>query len=497
MQSISTEFQKVIDELRRSEERYRTIVEDQTEMICRSLPDSTLTFVNESYARFLGHPPEKLIGVKFLDYLPEEDAIKMREFLDAFTPEDPVATSEHRVIRSDGEQRWHQWTDRGIYDTSGNLLEFQSVGRDISERKRTEEALQRSEELNRAVLGSLRDQIAVLDRLGNIIAVNKGWTRFAEENGGGSVGVGVNYLEVCRLAATSSSDARKSLEGIVSVLSGDASKYREEYLCDTPGGNCWFVLSVTPLLLPEGGAVVSHIDVTERKLAEAALVENREELRKSRDEIQQLAGRLITLQEEERARVARELHDGIGQSLAIISNRVNRCLASDADLSQIAEQLQEISEGVSAAINEVREVAYGLRPYELDRLGLKNAVESMIESIGDSSSIEITTMLDDVSGRLSEAAETSIYRVIQEGLHNVLAHSNATKARVSIEASDAALAVVIEDNGTGIDESLNGSRTGYGLSGIEERARMLGGKVEITSQTGVGTKIDLQIACDE
>ena len=247
--------------------------------------------------------------------------------------------------------------------------------------------------------------------------------------------------------------------------------------------------------MPEGGVVVSHIDITERKTAEAALVENREELRKSRDEIQQLAARLITLQEEERARVAAELHDGIGQSLAIIQNRVRRCLA-EAD-SHAVEQLEEIGEAVSAAIDEVREVAYGLRPYELDRLGLKNAVESMIEAIGDSSPIEITARLDDVSGRLSEEAETNIYRVIQEGLHNVLAHSNATKASVLIEASDDRLVVVIEDNGKGIDESLNGARTGYGLSGIEERARMLGGVVEIESQKGSGTKIDLRLTWNE
>lgn len=490
------DLQEVIDQLRRSEERYRAIVEDQTEMICRSLPDSTLTFVNESYARYFGKPPEELVGVKFFEYLPDEDAVKMREFLDTFTPENPVATSEHRVIRSDGEQRWHQWTDRAIYDGEGNLIEFQSVGRDISERKRTEEALQRSEELNRAVLGSLRDQIAVLDREGSIIAVNDGWTRFAEDNRGRNVGVGANYLEVCRKAATGSPDARESLNGILSVLSGAARKYREEYLCDTPNGSRWFVLSVTPLLLPEGGAVVSHIDVTERKIAEAALVENREELRKSRDEIQKLAARLMTLQEEERARVAAELHDGIGQSLAIIRNRVTQCLRAD-DPSQIADQLEEIGEAVTAAIDEVRQVAYGLRPFELDRLGLKNAVESMIESISGSSSIEFDSDLDDVSGRLSEEAETSIYRVIQEGIHNVLAHSSATKAFVSIKATETGLGVLIEDNGKGFDRSFNGARKGFGLSGIEERARMLGGVVEIRSQKDKGTQIDLTIDWNE
>ena len=92
-----------------------------------------------------------------------------------------------------------------------------------------------------------RDQIAVLDKNGEIIAVNEGWTRFAEENRGQGVGVGVNYLEVCRKAADLDPQARNSLDGIFSVLNGDVQQYREEYRCDTPDGGRWFVLSVTPL----------------------------------------------------------------------------------------------------------------------------------------------------------------------------------------------------------------------------------------------------------
>ena len=484
---------RAAENLRNSEERYRAIVEDQTEMICRSLPDTTLTFVNDSYARYFDRDPSELVGKKFIDFLPKSDAIAMREFLASFVPEKPVETVEHRVIRSDGEERWHQWMDRAIFDDVGRLLEFQSVGRDITERKRTEAALQKSEELNRAVLGSLRDQIAVLDRNGEIIAVNDGWTRFAQENEGRGVGVGANYLDVCRSSITSYPDVVKSLEGIESVLERRVQQYREEYSCETPAGERWFVLSVTPLQLPEGGAVVSHIDVTERKTAEAALVENREELRKSRDEIQRLAARLITLQEEERARVAAELHDGIGQSLAIIRNRVSRCLGEEFDRVQTIDQLEEIGVSVSAAIDEVREIAYGLRPYELDRLGLKNAVESMIEEISETSSVQIHAGLDDVSGLLDERSETNIYRVVQEALHNIIDHSKATSASVLILSVNGGVRVSIADDGIGFDERSNGARMGFGLSGIEERARMLGASVEIRSSKGKGTLIDLWV----
>ena len=155
--------------------------------------------------------------------------------------------------------------------------------------------------------------------------------------------------------------------------------------------------------------------------------------------------------------------------------------------------MEEIGEAVSAAIDEVREIAYGLRPYELDRLGLKNAIESMIEQIGESSSITIETDLDDVTGLLDERSETNVYRIIQEALHNVIDHAKAASAAVSIKAVDGAVQVVIADRGIGFEERANGSRGGFGLSGIEERVRMLGGTVEILSEKGKGTTIDLRI----
>lgn len=484
------------EKIRRNEELYRAIVEDQTEMICRSLPDSTLTFVNGSYARYFGKDPSELLGRRFLDFLPPEDASAMRTLLDSFTPERPVATSEHRVIMDgDDRERWQQWTDRAIYDRQGSLIEFQSVGRDITERKQAEQALQASEELNRAVLGSLRDQIAVLDRSGEIIAVNDGWIRFAAENEAQDFGLGSNYLDVCRQAvALHYPGADRSLRGIESVLNGSSESYREEYNCPTPSGDRWFLLSVTPLRRPEGGAVVSHIDITPRKIAEVELLANREELRKSRDETQQLAARLIRLQEEERARVAAELHDGIGQSLAIIRNRVNRCLGVADGPSAIVEQLEEISDAVAGAIDEVREVAYGLRPYELDRLGLRNAIESMIEKVGASASIDISSDLDEVSGILGPEAETNVYRIVQEAIHNVIDHSCATKLFVSIKKLESAVSVIIEDNGRGINKDSPRARKGFGLPGMSERARMMDAKLTFKSIASAGTRVELQVA---
>jgi PAS domain S-box-containing protein len=119
-----------------SEARYRAIVEDyQTEMICRFLPDGTLTFVNETYCRYFGMERDALLGKKYLEFTPEEEHARIHSEIEALTPASPVTITQHTVCLPDGEIRWQEWTDRAIYDDYGNFLEFQSVRRDITERK--------------------------------------------------------------------------------------------------------------------------------------------------------------------------------------------------------------------------------------------------------------------------------------------------------------------------------------------------------------------------
>src|SRR3954463_438646 len=144
----------------------------------------------------------------------------------------------------------------------------------------------------------------------------------------------------------------------------------------------------------------------------------------------QLAGRLLMLQDEERQRVAAELHDGLGQSLAIIKNRAQMGIRNGANPDRILEHLEEISATAAASIQEVREIAYNLRPYELDRLGLGAAIESMVERVSNSTSIRLTADLESMEDLLSPEAEISVYRIVQEALSNVIQHSKATAARI-------------------------------------------------------------------
>ncbi|MDD5187882.1 MAG: PAS domain S-box protein, partial [Methanoregula sp.] len=144
-----TEQKQAEDALRQSEERYRNVVEDQTEFICRFLPDGTHVFANEAYCRYFGKSRNELIGQQFRPRVPPEDREVASRLIASLTPDHPVGTIDQRIIMPDGSIRWQRWSDRAIFDASGQVIEYQSVGRDITDRKQDEEALvQKNEELH-------------------------------------------------------------------------------------------------------------------------------------------------------------------------------------------------------------------------------------------------------------------------------------------------------------------------------------------------------------
>jgi len=161
------------DSLRESERRYRDIVEDQTEFICRFRPDGTHVFVNEAYCRYFGKTRDELIGQRFLQQVPAEDRGKIGSHLASLTPESPSASIEHRIVMPGGEVRWQRWVDRAIFDQEGRVIEYQSVGRDISDHKAGEEALRRSERRLSDIIDFLPDATFAIDSEGKVIAWNQ------------------------------------------------------------------------------------------------------------------------------------------------------------------------------------------------------------------------------------------------------------------------------------------------------------------------------------
>jgi len=138
----ASDRQNAENAMRQSEARYLAIVEDQTELICRYLPNGKITFVNQAYCRYFGVQPFDLLGKCFMSLLPEADREIFQEQYTSVSPDNPIFTCEHRVILPSGEIRWHQWIDRAIFDESGQIVEYQAAGRDVTDRKQAEIALQ-------------------------------------------------------------------------------------------------------------------------------------------------------------------------------------------------------------------------------------------------------------------------------------------------------------------------------------------------------------------
>jgi PAS domain S-box-containing protein len=172
-----TEEKRAAGALLESKKRYRAVVEDMPAMICRFLPDGILTFVNSAYCEYFGKKKRELLGENFFQFIPQEDQEKVRAQFKSLNLKEPMITYEHRVDAPTGEVRWQQWTDRALFDEKGEVTEYQSIGRDITDLKGTEEALRQSDSQKRAILDASIDRIRLVDKDMRIIWANKTTTR--------------------------------------------------------------------------------------------------------------------------------------------------------------------------------------------------------------------------------------------------------------------------------------------------------------------------------
>lgn len=249
-----------------------------------------------------------------------------------------------------------------------------------------------------------------------------------------------------------------------------------------PFWRTWWFLTLATLFVA-GTAIVVH----ERRLVRFRRAHAAQEL---------FSRQLIESQEQDRKRVAAELHDSLGQSLAIIKSRAALSLSQPEDHDKAIEQMEEIASAAVYAIDEVREIAYNLRPYQLDRLGLTNALETMLKKTVDSNVIKLKLEIDDVDGIFEKESEINLYRIVQESVSNILKHADATEARVAIKKEEGKIEISIQDNGKGFNTEAASfrepGRGGFGLFGIVERVRMMKGQHVVDSAPGSGTTITIR-----
>ena len=255
-----------------SEARYRAIVEDQNEFICRFAPGGTLTFVNDAYCRYFGLNKDKYIGHRHTVALPPDDARMMKTHMASLTPENPVKTIEHRVLMPDGAVAWHFWSDRAMFDSNGKVIEYLSVGRDITKRKVAEESLYKSEQLYRTILDNIQDVYYRCDLHGTLLMVSPSATRLFGYNTPEEI-IGKNITEKFY---TSPEDRKKFLE----ILHKEKEVSDYEILIKKSDGTPVVVSTNSHILNDSEGNTIGIEgflrDITFRKQAEKALHESEE-----------------------------------------------------------------------------------------------------------------------------------------------------------------------------------------------------------------------------
>ena len=237
--------------------------------------------------------------------------------------------------------------------------------------------------------------------------------------------------------------------------------------------------------------LVINSDITERKRGEESLVLQREQLRA-------LAERLQSVREEDRKKVARELHDQIGQILTSIKMDLTwvtrRLLKSEIEvLTRLTESIQLINDGVKA----VRTICSGLRPGVLDDLGLAAAIEWQASEFTSRNGVLCEVSVPPVDLHLDGDRATATFRIFQECLTNVIRHAQAKSVRVALCQEDGDILLVVEDDGIGFNPSgLSNSLGSLGLLGMKERAQFCGGDVQISSSSGNGTTVTIRVPLD-
>jgi signal transduction histidine kinase len=233
-------------------------------------------------------------------------------------------------------------------------------------------------------------------------------------------------------------------------------------------------------------------DITERKLAE-------EEVRVSRHKLRALAARLESIREEERTRVAREIHDVLAQELTNLKIDVSllaRVLAQPPGKSRqalVREKLVEMARITDTAIQSVQKIATDLRPMVLDSLGLCAAIEWQANDFAGRTGIECKVRVPPGDLALDRDHSTALFRVLQESLTNVTRHAAATQVEIQVRRGAGHITLTVRDNGRGILESQASAPSSVGLMGMRERALLLGGRCDITGHPGEGTTVEVQI----
>lgn len=273
--------------------------------------------------------------------------------------------------------------------------------------------------------------------------------------------------------------------------------YNVEYRMRTPNGYRWFRAHAQAIWDSQGNYLRmagSISDIHERHMAEQSLHQAQEREIHAREEFAQ---HLLLAQEQERQRLANELHDSVGQNLSLIKSRALLFLQQPNLPADVTHHIAALSDLTTDVIAEVRAVAQNLRPLHIEQLGLTDALDTLLNKVASSSELAIEQRLENVDDVLTGAAATHLFRIVQEALNNILKHARAKRCRVWLERDLHCVRLTITDDGVGFDTHAGAQPAGLGLASIAERSRMLAATLHIKSTVGEGSTIHVEVPIAE
>jgi signal transduction histidine kinase len=261
----------------------------------------------------------------------------------------------------------------------------------------------------------------------------------------------------------------------------------------------WPILA-TCLLVALQATIISALLVQRRhrRRVEIELRKSEENARASYHEVRELAGRLITAREAERARIARDLHDDIGQRVASLSIALSRIRRQIPDVSSPANHsVSDLEHQATQLSADLRHLSHDLHPSALEHLGLLEALRERCDDFTDQSGVPVRLDVSDAWRDVPDAVALCLYRVVQDALRNVATHARARSVTVSLDRFDGHLRLHVTDDGCGFDPTETRRRSGLGLVSLAERVRMLGGELAVTAAPDAGTRLAVSLPAGE
>lgn len=463
-----TDTNQLASELNTIKLRYQSIVEAQTEMICRINPQGKILFRNHAFIQFFKFK-DTSESTQFVTLFPPEELERCKRLMEALSASNDQLTLELRNYNKDGDMVWQEWSITAFFGSTGTLLGYQAVGNDVTARKMTQEALASSEARWRSVFEHADDLIMTVNSEGYILSVNDFPELPKNEKWAGRTIDDVMIPE----------NARASMELISEVFATGKPKKTEFRMVRRDGhGYATYGVALSPIF--HGSRVLTVVCIA-RNITDTKEIEK------------QTREALIEGQEKERMRVSQELHDGLGQLFTAIKLNVQQLRSSidSGSDSYVAESLNALENNIGFAISEVKNISRNLMPDVLWQFGLRPAMEDMVEKFQSSTDIRISLELVDMDQRFAPELEKALFRMCQELINNSIRHGSAANIYVQILNHGESIVLMVEDDGKGFDPQKPSK--GFGLRNIRSRTEVLEGEIACDSSIGRGTVTTIEI----